>query len=222
MSPTALAREYSEADISKDFKANGSTDAGRARLPRACRERICRLEAQGRRSGRDGRSNFRWPSCAPCRRARRSRGTTAWKAGAASANGPACRSKALLDKAELKPQARYIVFHCADDLDETATTTANITSCIGLEDAFHPADDPRLRDERRGAADAAWRAAPAPRRAAARLQDGEICDAHRGGRRASPAFAAAAAASGKTAAMSGTPASEPTPPHDAAKAERDP
>jgi len=26
VSPTALAREYSEADISKDFKANGSTD----------------------------------------------------------------------------------------------------------------------------------------------------------------------------------------------------
>ena len=29
VSPTALAREYSEADISKDFKANGSTEVGR-------------------------------------------------------------------------------------------------------------------------------------------------------------------------------------------------
>ena len=27
--------------------------------------------------------------------------------------------KALLDKAELKPSARYIVFYCADDLGET-------------------------------------------------------------------------------------------------------
>src|SRR6185312_5289437 len=26
LSPTALAREYSEADLSKEFKANGSTD----------------------------------------------------------------------------------------------------------------------------------------------------------------------------------------------------
>ena len=60
--------------------------------------------------------------------------------------------KALLDKAELKPQARYIVFYCADDLGETGDDDGKYYESIGLEDAFHPADHPRLRDERRGAA----------------------------------------------------------------------
>ena len=40
-----------------------------------------------------------------------------------------------------------------------------------------PADDPRLRHERRSPARPPWRAAPPPGRAPARLQDGEIRDA---------------------------------------------
>ena len=45
------------------------------------------------------------------------------------------------------------------------------------------ADHSRLRDERPDAAHSARRPATAPGRAAARLQDGEICDADRGGRK---------------------------------------
>ena len=46
---------------------------------------------------------------------------------------------ALLEQAKLKPDARYIVFYCADDLGETRRRrTANITRSIGLDDAFHP------------------------------------------------------------------------------------
>ena len=46
--------------------------------------------------------------------------------------------KALLDKAELKPSARYLVFYCADDLGETGDNDGKYYESIGLIDAFHP------------------------------------------------------------------------------------
>jgi DMSO/TMAO reductase YedYZ molybdopterin-dependent catalytic subunit len=46
--------------------------------------------------------------------------------------------KALLDKAKLKPSARYLVFYCADDLGETGDDDGKYYESIGLIDAFHP------------------------------------------------------------------------------------
>jgi len=45
---------------------------------------------------------------------------------------------ALLDKAGLKPSARYIVFYCADDLGETGDDSGRYYESVGLQDAFHP------------------------------------------------------------------------------------
>jgi hypothetical protein len=50
--------------------------------------------------------------------------TTAWRAGAPSARWPAA--------------ARYIVFHCADDMDGAADGTNLHYESIDLVDAFHP------------------------------------------------------------------------------------
>ena len=172
-------------------------------------ERLRRLEARRSAAWSSSRSSSRSPTSAPCRRARRSRGTTASRAGAASASGRACRSALCSRQAKLKPDARYIVFYCADDLGETGDGAGRYYEIDRARRRLPPADHPRLRDERPDAAGPARRAAPAARRAAARLQDGEIRDADRGGRRASPPFAAATAASGKTAATSGTPGSDP-------------
>jgi len=44
---------------------------------------------------------------------------------------------ALLEKARLKPDARYIVFYCADDLGETGTGEGKYYESVGLADAFH-------------------------------------------------------------------------------------
>jgi DMSO/TMAO reductase YedYZ molybdopterin-dependent catalytic subunit len=44
---------------------------------------------------------------------------------------------ALLEKARLKPDARYIVFYCADDLGQTGTDDGKYYESVGLEDAFH-------------------------------------------------------------------------------------
>ena len=50
-----------------------------------------------------------------------------------SANGRACRLKLLLDAAGMKPNTRYVVFHCADDFDGTPYYES-----IDLIDAYHP------------------------------------------------------------------------------------
>jgi DMSO/TMAO reductase YedYZ molybdopterin-dependent catalytic subunit len=44
----------------------------------------------------------------------------------------------LLDKAGLKPQARYVVFHCADNLGGTPDATGRYYESIDLVDAYHP------------------------------------------------------------------------------------
>jgi DMSO/TMAO reductase YedYZ molybdopterin-dependent catalytic subunit len=44
----------------------------------------------------------------------------------------------LLDRAGLKPQARYIVFHCADTYDRSAGELGRYYESIDLIDAYHP------------------------------------------------------------------------------------
>jgi DMSO/TMAO reductase YedYZ molybdopterin-dependent catalytic subunit len=45
---------------------------------------------------------------------------------------------ALLKAAGLKPQARFIAFFCADDLEQTLDNTGRYYESIDLIDAFHP------------------------------------------------------------------------------------
>ena len=44
----------------------------------------------------------------------------------------------LLDRAGLKPNARYVVFHCADTLEQTLDGTGKYYESIDLIDAYHP------------------------------------------------------------------------------------
>jgi DMSO/TMAO reductase YedYZ molybdopterin-dependent catalytic subunit len=45
---------------------------------------------------------------------------------------------ALLDKVGLKPEARYILFSCADDLEPSLDGSGRYYESIGRPDAFHP------------------------------------------------------------------------------------
>ena len=45
---------------------------------------------------------------------------------------------ALLDRAGLKPGARYIAFMCADTLEETSDGSGQYYETIDLDDAYHP------------------------------------------------------------------------------------
>jgi DMSO/TMAO reductase YedYZ molybdopterin-dependent catalytic subunit len=44
----------------------------------------------------------------------------------------------VLGEAKLKPEARYLVFHCADELEKTLDGSGIYYESLGLEDAFHP------------------------------------------------------------------------------------
>ena len=44
----------------------------------------------------------------------------------------------VLEQVKLKPDARYLVFPCADELEKTLDGTGRYYESIGLDDAFHP------------------------------------------------------------------------------------
>ena len=88
----------------------------------------------------------------------------------------------LLNAAGLKPQARFIAFFCADTLEQTLDDTGRYYEFDRPRRRFSPPDHPRLRDELRAPQGRERRPLAAPGRAPARLQDGQIRDAHRGDR----------------------------------------
>jgi DMSO/TMAO reductase YedYZ molybdopterin-dependent catalytic subunit len=137
LSPAALAREYSEADLSKEFKANGSTDpddagykahaangfadwklsvAGLVEQPLDLS--IAELRAMPSRTQITRHDCVEGWSC-----------IGKWKG---------VQLSALLDRARLKPNARYVVFYCADNLFATGDDKDKYYESIGLEDAYHP------------------------------------------------------------------------------------
>ncbi|MDO8900222.1 MAG: molybdopterin-binding protein [Moraxellaceae bacterium] len=137
LSPAALAREFTPADISPDFRANGSLrPAGQAyqdllansfadwRLQvEGLVERPLSLSLDDLRS-RPARTQITRHDC-----------VEGWSS---IGQWTGARLSALLEEAGLKPQARYIVFHCADRLDAFAAGDRGLYyESIDLVDAFH-------------------------------------------------------------------------------------
>jgi DMSO/TMAO reductase YedYZ molybdopterin-dependent catalytic subunit len=137
LSPTALAREFSEADLSPEFKANGSTDPDdpdyKAHAEKGFADwklvvgglvespvelSLAELRAMPSRTQITRHDCVEGWSC-----------IGKWKG---------VPLKSLLDAARLKPNARYIVLYCADDLGQTGTEAGKYYESIGLHDAFHP------------------------------------------------------------------------------------
>jgi DMSO/TMAO reductase YedYZ molybdopterin-dependent catalytic subunit len=136
ITPQALAREYSEADLSSDFKANGSTNpndpayvthaqngfadwklvvGGLVETPLELS--LAELRAMPSRTQITRHDCVEGWSC-----------IGKWKGA---------RLSAVLERARPKQDARYIVFHCADMLGETGTEADRYYESIGLQDAFH-------------------------------------------------------------------------------------
>lgn len=133
----ALAREFHPTDISADFKPNGSID------PQD--KDYLALKAGGFADYRlvvDGLVDHPLSLSLADLRALPSRTqitrhdcVEGWSS---IAKWSGARLGPLLDKAGLKPQARYIVFHCADNLGETPDATGKYYESIDLIDAYHP------------------------------------------------------------------------------------
>lgn len=133
----ALAKEFTAADISKDFKANGTirpqdddyvallannfadyrlTIDGLVENPLSLT--LAELRAQPSRTQITRHDCVEgWSSIGK------------WKGA---------RLGPLLDRAKLKPEARYLVFWCADTLEQTLDGTGKYYESIDLIDAHHP------------------------------------------------------------------------------------
>jgi DMSO/TMAO reductase YedYZ molybdopterin-dependent catalytic subunit len=133
----ALAREYGEADVSTSFRANGSTrpddpaylrhlEAGFADwtllvdglVERPLALGLAELRAQ------PARTQITRHDC-----------VEGWSD---IAKWTGARLGPLLDRAGLKREARYVVFHCADNLGGGADGSGRYYESIDLVDAYHP------------------------------------------------------------------------------------
>jgi DMSO/TMAO reductase YedYZ molybdopterin-dependent catalytic subunit len=137
LSENSLAREFSESDIAPAFRANGTkmptdpayralVDSGFANwtLPvgglveKPASFSLAELRAMPSRTQITRHDCVEGWSC-----------IGKWK-GVPLAS--------VLERVVLKPEARYLVFTCADTLEQTLDGTGRYYESIGLEDAFHP------------------------------------------------------------------------------------
>ncbi len=131
----ALAPEYAETDISPDFRANGSVDPADAEYRRLLAdgfrdyrlavgglvERPLSLSLAGL-AGMATRTQITKHDC-----------VEGWTS---IGKWTGTRLSAVLDRAGLRPEARFVVFHCFDALDQRPDGDRYYES-IGLDDAFH-------------------------------------------------------------------------------------
>lgn len=132
----ALAPEYTEADISPDFRANGSTNpmasdyvalrqggfADYRLIVDGLVERPLSLSLADLRA-RPSRTQITKHDC-----------VEGWTSIGKWTGAPL---SAILEEAGLKPEARYIVFYCFDALDQREDGDRYYES-IDLVDAYHP------------------------------------------------------------------------------------
>ena len=137
LSRQSLAREFPEADISAHFRANGSTNPDDPNYQMLARSgfKQWRLEVTGLVDhplhlslsdlrGMPSRTQITRHDCV---------------------EGWSCVGKwtgvplgVVLRQARLKPNAKYIVFHCADTLGDSLDLPNKYYESIDLVDAFHP------------------------------------------------------------------------------------
>ncbi len=165
--------------MSPVFRTNGNTTCRQRRLAALAADELRRLAAGGRRPGRDSRSRCSLAElrALPSRtQITRHDCVEGWSAIGKWTGVPLSRRARTWPSSSR--EARYIVFHCADDFGGTPYYES-----IDLIDAFHPQTILAYDMNDDAAADRPRRAAAAPGRAPARLQAGQIRHADRGRRK---------------------------------------
>lgn len=133
----ALAREYHASDISPDFRPNGSIDPAepeyRAHVAQGFAD--YRLVVDGL-VDRPLSLTLAEVRALPSRtQITRHDCVEGWSS---IAKWTGARLGPLLDQAGVKPQVRYIVFHCADSLEQSLDGSGQYYESIDLVDAHHP------------------------------------------------------------------------------------
>ena len=134
---TALAREYPASAISPDFRANGTTspDSEAYQALAASGFRDWKLEIGGlvRQPLSLSLADLR---AAPSRQQiTRHDCVEGWSS---IAGWRGARLGPLLDRAGLKPEARYLALFCADTLELSLDGTGDYYETIAIPDAYHP------------------------------------------------------------------------------------
>jgi DMSO/TMAO reductase YedYZ molybdopterin-dependent catalytic subunit len=133
---SALAREYSEADLSPTFKPNGTSDPDDDEYQALAANQFAdwRLEVGGlvQRPTRLSLAEIRaLPSRTQITRHDCVEGWSCIGKWKGALLGP------LLQQVGLQPGARYLVFHCADPM-EAGSAESRYYESIDRDDAFHP------------------------------------------------------------------------------------
>lgn len=132
-----LAREYSEKDISRVFKSNGTHDPGTAAYNALVASRFgdWRLRIEGLVDKPVALSLADIRALPARTQITRHDCVEGWSAIGKWTGAPL---GALLRTVGLKPNARYAVFHCLDDLEGSSDGSGVYYESIDLIDAFHP------------------------------------------------------------------------------------
>ena len=135
--PDRMAREYSEADISPTFKPNGNSDPGTDAYHALAQAGFAdyRLEVAGLVE-RPGGFSLADIKAMPARtQITRHDCVEGWSV---IGKWTGARLGPLLDKVGVKPEARYVVFRCADSFPGVFGQAEPYYESIDLEDAYHP------------------------------------------------------------------------------------
>ena len=132
-----LAPEYAEADITKIFKPNGSTEPDDPDYVAARQENFAnwKLVVDGLVDKPLQLSLAELRQLPSRTQITRHDCVEGWSCIGKWTGVPL---KEVLDRAGLKADARYIVFHCADTLEQTLDGTGQYYESIDLVDARHP------------------------------------------------------------------------------------
>ncbi|WP_324751422.1 molybdopterin-dependent oxidoreductase [Roseovarius sp. Pro17] len=131
----ALAREYTKADLSPDFRTNGNTDPGTQEYRRHVSENFAnwQLQVSGLVEQPKGYTLSELKSRPARTQITRHDCVEGWSAIGGWTGVPL---RTILEDVQLKPEARYIVFQCADSFGRMSPTP--YYESIDLVDAFHP------------------------------------------------------------------------------------
>jgi DMSO/TMAO reductase YedYZ molybdopterin-dependent catalytic subunit len=132
-----LAKEYSERDLSPVFRANGSSMPGSAEYAALLQNKFVdyRLQVDGLVQRPQSLSLAQIKAMKTRSQITRHDCVEGWSAIGKWQGVPLGQ---ILDQAGLKPGARYVIFHCADNLGETADASGLYYESIDLLDAYHP------------------------------------------------------------------------------------
>jgi DMSO/TMAO reductase YedYZ molybdopterin-dependent catalytic subunit len=132
-----LAKEYGERDLSPVFRSNGSSMPDSAEYAALLKNKFVdyRLQVDGLVQRPQSLSLVDIKAMKTRSQITRHDCVEGWSAIGKWQGVPLSQ---VLDLAGLKPGARYVIFHCADELEKTLDGSGQYYESIDLLDAYHP------------------------------------------------------------------------------------